>query len=207
MEHGYLKLFISGTKVYSESQVLRRNIQRCVQYWHVGEIQVGTQTMRSDGLLKVHQGGTSLESMRSRLETWTLACALPRCPVENNLQENHHDDNYETYKRFPSLCTSRELKTFPRKSPPTKRGRESELSLLGPLGHYDWPLTRERSEKHQHWERRIDAAVPGLWAQKRGSPGGADEQYSPNQSLGRWNLHDDRSSCVTAQSAKWGMGH
>ena len=156
---------------------------------------MGTQTMRSDGLLKIHQGGTSLESMRSHLETRTLACALPcwRTTRMTTIRLN---------ERFPSLCSSRELKTFPRKSPPTKRGRESELSLLGPRGHYDRPLSRERSEKHQHWERRIDAAVPGLWAEKKGSPGGADEQYSPNQSFGRWNLHDDRSSCVTAQSAK-----
>lgn len=71
-----------------------------------------------------------------------VACVLPHCPEEDKLEENHQDDNYETYQSFLSLCSSREVKIVPIKST-VKSGGNSELCPLDPLGHCDWPLARE----------------------------------------------------------------
>ena len=72
-----------------------------------------------------------------------VACVLPHCPEEDKLEENHQDDDYETYRSFLSLCSSREVKIVPRKSTPVESGGNSELSPLDSPGHCDWPLARE----------------------------------------------------------------
>lgn len=91
-------------------------------------------------------------------------CALPQCPTGDKVEENHASDNYETCLRFQSLGCSRQLTMVPGKSAPTRRSGNSWAVPTGLTGTL-WPLTKERSEKHQRWERLIDATAPLPYAE------------------------------------------
>ena len=113
-----------------------------------------------------------------------VACVLPHCPEEDKLEENHQDDDYETYRSFLSLCSSREVKIVPRKSTPVESGGNSELSPLDSPGHCEL-ATGQRGLRNSSTGR-------GGWMQQRqscgwgeGSPGGVTVLKSVLRVMGR----------------------
>ena len=112
---------------------------------HAGGPQVGTRPI-CDGLLKSTPGKGIKSENSPGVKGVDWPCALSHCPVEDKLEESHKDANSGSYQIFTSLPAP-ELKILPRKINSYEEGWTLRVVSKGPLGHCDWPLTRERTEK------------------------------------------------------------
>lgn len=171
MEHGCLT-FTSSTKVYSESQVLCRNIQRCDQDWQHVCPQRGHSQWEVMGFSSGNTKEEDLWEQEKSPGVKDMACLFL---IVQWRTRSRKTARMTTMRLIRAFCLSAALETsvkiVPRKSAPAKSGGNSELSLLDPLGYCDWPLARE------DWETSALEEADGCngsraVAEKKESPGG-----------------------------------